>query len=187
MVKRQMIDMRNYRVAEKLRTGLAVTIRAIRSDDKARLVKAFEGLERESVYTRLFRYQRGLTPAQLARIDSMDFAYQVTLVVTIRKGDDEKIISGGSYIVHEAGNGIRTAEIAFTVEEDYQGLGIAGRVLEHLVAIARSNGIERFDADVLSTNEAMLRVFERSGLPMTRRLSDDTVHVTLALGDAQER
>ena len=60
-------------------------------------------------------------------------------------------------------------------------------MLKHLVAIARSNNIERFDADVLSENGAMLGVFERSGLPMTRQLDGDTVHVTLTLGDAQKR
>jgi hypothetical protein len=57
-------------------------------------------------------------------------------------------------------------QVAFTVEEDYQGLGIASRLLEHLVRIARDRGIAEFVAEVLPRNTAMLRVFTRSGLPM---------------------
>ena len=180
-----MIDARSYRVAETLRNGMAVTIRAIRSDDKSRVTKAFAELDRESVYTRFFAYRDELSPKELARIDALDFADRVMLVVAVPRGDDEILIGGGSYAVHDTDDGIRTAEIAFTVEEDYQGQGIAGRVLEHLVAIARANGIVRFDAEVLQGNNAMLAVFERSGLPATQRLDGETVHVTLTLGEVK--
>ncbi len=77
----------------------------------------------------------------------------------------------------------RIAEIAFVVEEDYQGLGIAGRLLRHLAAIARELGITKFEADVLAENASMLAVFARSGLPMRRQREGGTVHVTLSLRD----
>jgi hypothetical protein len=37
-----------------------VTIRAVRPDDKERIVKAFRGLDRRSVYLRLFSLSEGL-------------------------------------------------------------------------------------------------------------------------------
>jgi GNAT superfamily N-acetyltransferase len=67
------------------------------------------------------------------------------------------------------------------VEEDYHGQGIAGRLLRHLAAVARAQGIARFEASVLPTNKAMLSVFARSGFPMEKRVVDGEARVTLAL------
>jgi RimJ/RimL family protein N-acetyltransferase len=181
------IDARHYLVEEALRNGRAVTIRAVRPDDKTRIAKAFAGLQRESVYTRLFSSRSELGPAAFAWIDALDFTDRMMLVVTIPAGNDETVIGSGTYVLHDTGDGVRAAEVAFTVEEDYQGLGIAGRLLKHLVAIARANGIVRFDADVLSGNKPMLAVFDRCGLPMQRRSESGTVHVTLALTQAPSR
>jgi len=129
---------------------------------------------------RLFSYRNELTEAGLDRIMRVDPERQVALVVTTGTGDDEIVIGSGRYFASGPG-GERTAEVAFVVEEDYHGLGIAGRLLEHFAGIAREQGIAAFEADVLAENKSMIRVFARSGLPMTTRRDGGTVHVTLAL------
>ena len=78
-------------------------------------------------------------------------------------------------------HGLRSAEIAFTVEEDYQGQGIASRILRHLIHIAQIKGVSQFEAEVLPKNRAMLAVFARSGLPMKESQEEGTVHVYLSL------
>jgi hypothetical protein len=50
-----------------------VTIRAIRPEDKAKLVSAFKNLDRESVYTRFFQYVKELTDQDLRRATEIDF------------------------------------------------------------------------------------------------------------------
>ena len=67
------------------------------------------------------------------------------------------------------------------VEEDYHGLGVAGRLLHHLALIARERAIDRFEAEVLPENRAMLAVFARSGLPMTEGGSTVSIRVTIEL------
>jgi RimJ/RimL family protein N-acetyltransferase len=176
-------DPRDLHVAATLRNGTPVTIRHVRLDDRDRFAKAFRGLERESVYTRFFRYIAEPTAAQLTRAtQAPDPDREVALVVTTGAGDDEAIIAGGRYIVQNVA-GKRTAEIAFMVEEDYQGLGIAGRILRHLVEIGRQQQVGSFEAEVLSGNASMLRVFARSGLPMKQRRDGDVVHIELSLSD----
>ena len=78
-------------------------------------------------------------------------------------------------------SGERSAELAFVVEEDYQGRGIASRLLARLAALARSQNLTRFEADVLSENSAMLAVFKRCGFPMRQRRDGGVIHLTLAL------
>jgi GNAT superfamily N-acetyltransferase len=175
------IDPRDFVSSEKLRNGLAVTIRALRPDDRERMAAAVRGLDRESIYTRLFSYRNELTETGLDRIMRFDPGNEVVLVVTTGQADGEIIIGAGRYVAAAPGDGEPAAEVAFMVEEDYHGLGIAGRLLRHLARIARENGITALEAEVLSGNKSMLTVFERSGLPMRKRLGGGIVHVTLSL------
>jgi RimJ/RimL family protein N-acetyltransferase len=177
-----MIDAKNYKVDDKLKDGTAVTIRAIRPDDRERIVEAFKNLEPESVYTRFFSHKSELTDGDLKAITEVDFENTVALVVTIpAHGGNETIIGGGRYVLYAPPNPLRSAEIAFTVEEDYQGQGIASRVLGHLIQIAQKKGVSQFEAEVLSENRAMLAVFARSGLPMKQSLEKGAIHVTLSV------
>lgn len=155
----------------------AVTIRAIRPDDGARIVKAFEALEPASIYLRFFSPKRELSAEEVRRVTEPDPAREA-LVATVATGNEGEIIVGLGEYVGAGGS----AHIAFAVEEDYQGRGIAGRLLEHLARIAREKGISRFEADVLAENTPMLKVLRHSGLPMTESAEDGVVHVTLTLG-----
>ena len=177
-----MNDPRHYFVIDTLRNGTPVTIRAIRHEDKARLVSAFKNLDRESIYTRFFQYVTELTDQALQRATEIDFDREVALVVTVNPGDEEIIIGSGRYIVSAETDAGRSAEVAFIVEEDYQGLGVAGRIFRHLVQIGRQNKVSRLTADVLSGNQAMLRVFVGSGLPMKQQREGTVTQVTLQLG-----
>jgi RimJ/RimL family protein N-acetyltransferase len=165
---------------ETLKNGLVVTIRALRDSDRDAIVHAVEALDRETIYTRLFGYRPKLSEAGLARIMTVDPAHEVALVVTL--GTPETLIAGCRMIDLPSEGRRRAAEVAFTVEEDYQGQGIAGRLLGHLIRIARERGLDDLEADVLSHNASMLRVFERSGLPVHTRREGESVHLRLDLG-----
>ena len=176
-----MIDPAAFAVSETLRNGLVVTIRALRPDDRERIAQAVGRLDRESIYLRLFSYRRELTQAGLDRIMHSDPEREVVLVATVDGGGRETVVASGRYVTGTAAEGRPAAEIAFMVEEDYNGLGIAGRLLGHLAGIARAKGITAFDADVLAGNKAMLAVLARSGLTMHKRQDGSVVHVTLSL------
>ena len=177
-----MIDARKYRVDDKLKDGTSVTIRAIRPDDKDRIAEAFKNLESESIYSRFFRHKKELSDKDLKTITEVDFENTVALVITIpADGGKETIIGAGRYVLYDPPNPLRRAEIACAVEEDFQGRGIASRILRHLTRIAREKGVLQFEAQVLRENAAMLAVLARSGLPMKQSFEDRLVHVTLSL------
>jgi RimJ/RimL family protein N-acetyltransferase len=176
-----MVDLQGLVGAETLRNGLAVTIRELRADDRERMARAIRQLDPESIYTRLFSRRTELTETALDRIMRVDPERDVALVVTVGSGAGEIIIASGRCIGSGTEDGERKAELAFVVEEDYHGLGIASRLLKHLVRIARQRGITVLEADVLGQNKAMQAVFAKCGLPMQKRHEGGTVHVTLSL------
>jgi RimJ/RimL family protein N-acetyltransferase len=160
---------------------MSVTLRAARADDGPRILRAFKSLNRDTVYTRFFGYKADVSDAELERITGADFAHNFALLLTIGAGDNEVVIGGATYFTVEAGPSARSAELAFTVEEDYQGQGTASLLMRHMIRVARENNLTHLTADVLVRNLPMLAVFKRSGLPMTTQREGDVVHVTLSL------
>jgi RimJ/RimL family protein N-acetyltransferase len=165
-------------ISRFLRGRDRIAIRAIRPDDRERLAQAFQALDYGSIYQRFFFHKRKLSDGELRHITECDGARNVVLVATIGSGEQEVIVGLGQY----ASRGV-AAEIAFAVEEDFRGRGIATRLLRRLVRIARHQGIPHFEAYVLAENLPMLRVFRRSGLPLEESEDDGVTHLTLALGD----
>ena len=153
-----------------------IAIRAIRPDDRERIVKAFRGLDRSSVHLRFFSHKKELEDEELRRVTECDGVSEVALVATVGSGDREIIVGLGEYARSGA-----AADIAFAVEEDFQRRGIASRLLRQLVDIARANGIVRFEADVLAENTPMLAVLRNSGLSMRTSHGQGVVHATLFL------
>ncbi len=181
-----MLDPRNYAVQETLRDGTVVMVRAARPGDGGKIRRAFRNLEAETIRSRFFGYKSDVTDAELERITNLDFARDAALLVTIGAGEAEIVIGGASYFAMDPGKQGGSAEAAFTVEEDYQGLGIASSLIRHLVRIAGQAGFTRLEADVLSYNLPMLAVFRRSGLPIAVRNEGAVVHVMLSLLPADD-
>jgi RimJ/RimL family protein N-acetyltransferase len=179
-----MLDKDSYVFNETLRDGTPITLRTARADDGPRIRRAFRNLNRDTIYTRFFGYKSDVSDAELGRITGADFDRDVALLITIGSGDEEVIIAGASYFAIETDPPAQSAEIAFTVEEDYQGRGIASLLLRHLVRIAQAKNLAYLKADVLARNVPMLAVFRRSGLPMTLQRQGDVIHVVLSLPEA---
>jgi len=175
------MDASRYAQTATIKNGTQVKIRSIRPDDKQRLATAFKNLDPESIYTRFFHHKKLLSDAELKAATELDFERAVALVMTIGAGENETIIGGGRYVVIGDTGPLRSAEVAFTVEEDFHRQGIARILLQHLAAIAREKGLSCFVAEVLPENRGMLTVFSRSGLPIQTAHGGDVVHVTLSL------
>ena len=171
-------ELARYRFEETLKDGRAVVLRAIRPDDRERIRNAFRKLERETIYTRFFGPKSELSDKELTRLTAVDFDRDVALLVTTRSNDEEIVIGSARYFSVDDDASERTAEIAFTVEEDYHRRGIASLLMKHLVRIARKNGFIRLEAYVLGSNRAMLEVFNRSPLRKSFRREDGVVQVT---------
>jgi RimJ/RimL family protein N-acetyltransferase len=181
-----MIDARKYRSQETLKNGLQVTVRAIRPDDRDALLAAFKELDERTVYLRFFGPKPEVTHRELTEATDVDFVRTVALVTCLQDGGGEKIIGAGRYIAFGDADPPDRAEVAFTVEEDYHGLGIAGMMLRHLTGIAKDKGVTEFHAEVLPGNKGMLAVFNKSGFPVKLEYAEDLAHVTILLaGDRQ--
>ena len=164
-----------------LRDGTPVRIRVARPEDRDKVVAAFNELEPDSVYKRFFSARKELTATELDRLGATDFVHFVGLLALVGSGARETVIGAATYVALPKRDSRRSAEVAFTIEEDFQGQGLAGRLFASLIDVARRHGFDRFEADVLAGNAPMMKVFERSGLPMSRTRDGGVTHVEMDL------
>jgi GNAT superfamily N-acetyltransferase len=169
-------DPRDYAVEEILRDGGSIHVRAIRPDDRQRLLDHFQRLTARSVYYRFFGAKRRLTDSELDQFTRLDFAQKVALVATLLEDGEERIIGVGRYAVLPGKP--TAAEVAFAVADEHQGRGVGTLLLDHLVRIARAGGVREFQADVLGENNRMLQVFAMSGFVVTSSTEAGVVHLS---------
>jgi GNAT superfamily N-acetyltransferase len=172
-----MLEATNYSAFETLRDGRRVEIRALRPDDRADLIAAVGRSSAQSLYRRFFAVKRDFAEPEIEFFLNVDFVDHVALVAVVDESGRPAIAHGGRYIVVEPGK----AEVAFAVVDPYQGQGIGAALMHHLAAIARGAGLKELMAEVLPENVPMLKVFERSGFPLSIKREPQVVHVALRL------
>lgn len=155
-----------------LADGTAVQLRPIQPTDADGLVAMHARFSDRTRYLRYFSPYPRIPARDLHRFVNVDHRDREAFVAAA--GD--RLIAIGRY--ERLGVDAADAEVAFVVEDAYQGRGIGSVLLEHLAVAAAEVGITRFVAEVLPSNGAMVRVFTDAGYEVTRQYSDGVVHLT---------
>jgi GNAT superfamily N-acetyltransferase len=172
-------DPRNYAVVEVLRDGQPIQIRAIRPDDKRALRELFERLSPDTIYYRFLGAKKRLTPDELVYLTELDFHRQAALVALHADDDPRHIVGVGRYACARDGPDDR-ADVAITVEDAEQNRGIGTLLLKHLMLVAVAEGIDCFDVCLLSDNERMIRLLEKTGLVTGRSAQAGLCHLVVS-------
>ncbi len=171
------ISASNYRKRDVLDDGSVVLVRAIQPDDRVSLSEAFSKLSSASVRSRFFRDKTSLSSEELEYFTKLDFVNHVAIGIGLLEEEQTFPIGIGRYIVDA--DQPKSAEIALTVDDAYQGIGVGSLMIKHLSEIARDNGIEKFYAMLLSGNKKMLHAIQRTRLPFHIASADGIVEVTI--------
>jgi acyl-CoA hydrolase/GNAT superfamily N-acetyltransferase len=142
---------------------LAVRFRAIKPSDEEEMRRLFYRFSDNSVYYRYFSAIKSMPHRKMQEYVNVDYQRIMSIVGTIEENGTERIIAEGRYARH---HDRPFADVAFVVDENFQGRGIASFLFETLIRVAREKGIEGFTADVLADNKAMLKVFEKAPFPI---------------------
>jgi RimJ/RimL family protein N-acetyltransferase len=160
-----------------------IQVREIRPDDTDRLRALHAHLSVDSIVHRFFYYLPALSEELAAQFTHMDERNTMAFIATIGAGSDEQIIGVARY----CGVGSYTAEVAFTVLDQWQGHGIAKLLLHRLAAYACEQGYTTFVAYIMPDNLRMLNLVRSSGFPFTLRNEEGNVVATLDISHASQQ
>jgi acyl-CoA hydrolase/RimJ/RimL family protein N-acetyltransferase len=163
----------------KLKDGLMINFRAIKPSDEEEMRKLFYRFSDNAVYYRYFSHVKSMPHKEMQAYVNIDYQKTLSIVGTIAESGGERIIAEGRYV--RLSDRPSYAEVAFVVDEHYQGKGIASFLLKMLIQAALEQGIEGFSADVLYDNKAMLKVFEKASFPINAVIKYGVYNLTFPL------
>jgi acetate---CoA ligase (ADP-forming) len=156
-----------------LRDGSTLRLYPPTAEDADALLEFFARLSQRSRYLR-FHGVRNVDRNTVTSFVEPDWRTTGSLVGR----HDDRIVALASYArLRDPGR----AEVAFAVADDFQRRGVGTRLLERLALSAAGVGIERFVAEVLAENSAMLAVFRDAGFEISRSLGGSEVEVEFSI------
>ncbi|CAN5609845.1 bifunctional GNAT family N-acetyltransferase/acetate--CoA ligase family protein [soil metagenome] len=162
-----------------LSDGGTMAVRPIRPDDAERILAFHERQSPESIYFRFFSPRPRLSERDVERFTHVDYVDRMAFVGLI--GDD--LVGVARYDRHRARS---DAEVAFFIDDDHHGRGMATVLLEYLAAAAREVGISGFTASVLPQNRKMLGVFTQAGFTARSHFEEGVIEVELGIEPTPE-
>jgi len=162
-----------------------VLMRPIRVTDEAKMSRLFYNLSDTTIYRRWHHGLKQLSHRDILRLLEVDYTQNMAVVIEAGPdGGESEIIGVGRYHTDPATN---YAETAFVVLDAWQGHSLGSMLLDHLIEIARENGIAGFTADVLAENRAMRHVFHKSGLEIQSQLNGGVYSLVMDLSPAKQK
>jgi RimJ/RimL family protein N-acetyltransferase len=151
-------------------------VRPIEPDDRDAVQGAFARLSEKSRYQRFMSAINELSESQLRYLTEVDHHDHEALIAFDRESGLG--VGVGRYVRLDDGP---SAEAAVTVVDEWQGRGLGTALCRLLAARAREEGIERFTALLLATNDQMHDVLASLGPASVISRDAGTVEVEVAI------
>ncbi len=165
-----------------LRDGSTAFIRPSEPGDLDALREFFHQLSSESKRRRFFSAADPAESLVRRQCDSSNPRAQLTLIVSRVVEGTSRIIATGSYVARDE----VSAEVAFAVDDEFQGKGLGGLLLERLALLAARHGFVRFWALTLLGNQMMLETFRQSGFPIHSKIEDESVEIDFSVAPSED-
>ncbi len=164
--------------------GVEVRFRAIKPSDEEEMRRLFYRFSEKTVYYRYFTALKAMPHSKMQEYVNVDYNRIMSIVGLAGEPDQERIIAEGRFIKDRStGYG----EIAFVVDEQYQGLGIATFLYKMLIRLAKERGMRGFTGDVLATNKAVMKIFEKSDLMVKAKMQHGVYSLTIPFDDRSKK
>ncbi len=158
--------------------NLQVRFRAIKPSDEEQMRRLFYRFSDDAIYYRYFAPIKAMPHAKMQAYVNVDYREVLSVVGLVGEPGSQTIIAEARIAKHPDKPFM---DIAFVVDEAYQGIGIASFLFKMLSRLAKERRAVKITADVLSSNRAMLKVFEKGEYPLTAKLDDGAYAISIDL------
>ena len=172
-------EARNFSEYVLLRDGERVFLRASTAEDVPAVEALMRSVSRESLQMRFMGAVAYVARSVIEIMCGGEPRDRLCLLAIVGKEPEARVVGIGNYISLGVGG---KAEVAFLVQDDFQGRGISTLLLERLAGIAAGQGFVGFEAEVLYENQPMINVFRDSGFEVVQALEGGSIHVNFPVG-----
>ena len=133
-----------------------ITFRPVKLTDERSLQEHYYRLDSTDVISRFFHEKKSFVSKQIERTFIIDYIKDLTIVAVEGQAGYERILAVGEYYLNPE---TEMAEIAFSVEKDWQGKGLSSIVIQKLAEAAKRHGIKGLTAYTSKANKRMVKLF----------------------------
>jgi len=162
------------------KNGLKVRFRAIKPSDEEAMRRLFYRFSKQTVFRRFLFPISTMPHNKMQEYVNVDYSHMMSVVALVGESDQETIIAEARYIMDAKSS---FGDLAFVVDEKYQGFGIGSYLYDMLIRLAKDKGLKGFTAEVLPANQSMMKVFENGMLPIKSRLDSGLLRLTISFDD----
>ena len=162
----------------RLSDGTDVLLRPIRPEDEPLEHEMLTTLSADTIRGRYYQTIRNITHMMHVKSCNIDYDREMAIVAEIREGSTRKIIGVGSFAIE---NNLTKCEFAIIVHDDYQGKGLAYKLLDYLIGIAQEKNLEEFYGYIEASNLKMQKLCTKLGM-IKESMPDGLMKVRLLLG-----
>lgn len=160
--------------------GTTIRFRAMKPSDEEMMRRFFYRCSREMIYYRFFYSIKTMDHDKMQTYVNVDYQKAFSIVGLHVEDGNQKIVAEARMIRDER---IYCGEVAFLIDENFQGMGIGTYMLGKLVDRARELGLKGLTAEVLSDNQPMIKVFEKAGIPVESKLDGGIYKIRLSFAE----
>ena len=160
------------------KNDINVRFRAIKPSDEDQMRRLFYRFSDKAIYYRYFSPIKTMPHEKMQEYVNVDYRDVLSIVALVGEPGKQTIIGEARFARHQNKPFV---DIAFVVDEAYQGYGIATYMYQMLARLAKDRGAQGMTADVLASNRAMLKVFEKGGFPVQARMEQGIYALTIDL------
>ena len=162
-------DLKQYSDTLRIRDGEAVKLRFVEPRDTEELQHYFRSLTTRSRYNRFFGAISELPKGLLSEFLDVGTRERFTVVATKMVDGFETIIAEARYALHAETS---TLEFGLSVDDRWQGHGIATALMKNLECRAAALGAEHMFGDTLRSNQTMISLARKSGFAFVNHPDD---------------
>ncbi|WP_025033663.1 GNAT family N-acetyltransferase [Bradyrhizobium sp. DOA9] len=162
-------DLKQYSDVLRTRHGERLNVRFVEPRDTDELQHYFRILSTRSRYNRFFGAISELPKGLLHDFLEVGERDRFTIVATMMVDGFETIVAETRYAFHAE---TATLEFGLSVDDRWQGHGIATALMKNLECRAAALGAERMFGETLRSNEAMLSLARKSGFAFVNHPDD---------------
>jgi RimJ/RimL family protein N-acetyltransferase len=137
--------------------GEEVTIRPAKPVDERRIQEHYYNLDKDDIFSRFMHEKTSFPRTEVESRSQIDYIKDLTLLALVGEFGFGRVVAVGECMLLPKTN---MAEVAFSVNKNFQGKGIARRILRKLADAARENGVFGLIAYTSPGNQAMIRLFK---------------------------
>jgi GNAT superfamily N-acetyltransferase len=162
-------DLKQHSDVLRIRDGEAINVRFVEPRDTEELQHYFRSLTTRSRYNRFFGAISELPKGLLSEFLDVGARQRFSVVVTKLVDGFETIVAEARYAFHAETS---TLEFGLSVDDRWQGHGIATVLMKNLECRAAALGAEHMFGDTLRSNETMISLARKSGFAFVNHPDD---------------